>query len=90
MVDGILDVTVSTAESDGNARRAEPSLREQVNGVLDDVALRIEIGEDVDRRVGDQQGLRIGRHIHDEHVADSPRRPQAGREAVTARMSSSV
>ena len=50
----------------------KPDLREQVDGVLDDVALGIEIREDVDRRVGDEQGLGIGRHIHDEDMADAP------------------
>ena len=76
---------------DRNARRAEPDLREQIDRVLDDVALGVEVGEDVDRRVGDEQRLGIGRHVHDEDVADPPRGAQAGlARGVTARMSSSV
>ena len=63
---------------DRDPRRAEADLREQVDGVLDDVALGIEIGKDVDRRVGDEQRLGIGRHVHDEDVADPPRGAQAG------------
>ena len=42
---------------DRDARRAEADLHEQVDRVLDDVALGIEIGKDVDRRVGDEQRL---------------------------------
>src|SRR4029453_11518295 len=78
MVDGILDVTVSTAET--MATRGVPSpacVNRSIAFWM--VALRIEIGEDVDRRVGDQQGLRIRRHIHNEHVANPPRSPQACR-----------
>ena len=68
-----------------------PTVREQIDGVLHDVALGIEIGKDVDRGVGDEKRLRIGRHVHDEDVTDAPRRAQArlSRE-VTARISSSV
>ena len=78
MVDGILDVTVSTAERIATRGVPRPTCGEQVDRVLDDVALGVEVGEDVDRRVGDEQRLRIGRHIHDEDMADPPRRAQAG------------
>ncbi len=61
-----------------NSRRAEADLREQIDGVLNDVAFGIEVGKDVDRGIGDEQGLGISRHIHDEDVADTPRRTQAG------------
>ncbi len=79
MVEGILVVTVSTAER--IATRGVPSadLHEEVDGVLDDVALGVEIGEDVDRRVGDEQRLGMARHVHDEDMADAPLGAQAGR-----------
>ena len=73
MVDGILEVTVSTA--DRIATRGvvpKPAWLIEIDGVLDDVALGVEIGEDVDRRIGDEHGLGIGRHVHDEDMADAP------------------
>jgi hypothetical protein len=42
------------------------------------VALDVEIGKNVDGGVGDEQRLGVGRHVHDEDVADAPGRPQAG------------
>jgi hypothetical protein len=62
----------------GDARRAEADLREQIDDVLDDVALRIEIGKNVDGGIGDEERLGIGRHIHYEDMADPPRGAQAG------------
>ena len=59
IVDGILRRDGFDRGEDGNARRAEADLREQIDRVLDDVALGVEIGEDIDRRVGDEQRLRI-------------------------------
>ena len=58
MVEGIFVVTVSTA--DRIATRGVPiaDLQEQVDRVLHDVALYIEIGGDVDGRVGDDE--RVG------------------------------
>ena len=78
MVEGIFDVTVSTA--DRMATRGVPmdDLGEEIDGVLDDVALGIEIRQNVDGRIGDEQRLGISRHIHDEDVADPPRGAQAG------------
>ena len=73
IVDGILEVTVSTA--DRIATRGvvpKPACIIEIDRVLDDVALAVEIGEDVDRRIGDEQRLGIGRHVHDEDVADAP------------------
>src|SRR5262245_6117828 len=46
--------------------------------VLHDVAFGIEIGKNVDGRVGDEERFGICRHIQDEDVADPPRRAQAG------------
>ena len=70
---------------DRDARRAETDLREQIDGVLNDVALGVEVGKDVDRGVGDEQRLGMGRHVHDEDVADPPRRAQAGLAARSPR-----
>ena len=92
MVDGIFEVTVSTA--DRIATRGDlpkPACIIEIDGVLDDVPLGIEIGEDVDRRVRDEQGFGIGRHVHDEDMADPPGGPQSAHlEPVTARINSSV
>ena len=59
-------------------RRAKADLGKQIDGVLNDVALNVEIGENVDRGVGDEQCISMRRHIHDEDMADAPRRAQAG------------
>ena len=70
---------------DRDPRRAEADRGEQIDRVLDDVALGIEVGKDVDRGIGDEQRFGIGRHVHDEDVADAPRGAQAGlREATCA------
>ena len=79
IVDGILDVTVSTADKIATRGVPEPDLREEIDGVLDDVALHIEIGKYVDRGIGDEQRLGMGRHVHDEDMADAPCGPQPGR-----------
>ena len=52
-------------------------MRKQIDGVLHDIALGFEIGKYVDGGVGDEQRLRMGRHIHDEDVTDPSRRAQA-------------
>ena len=78
MVDGILVVTVSTAERIATRGVPMPMPDPEVDGVLDDVALGIEVGEDVDRRVGDEQRLAVARHVHDEDMADAPVGAQAG------------
>ena len=61
-----------------NPRSAEADLGEQIDRVLHDVALGFEVGKYVDGGVRDEQRLRIGRHIHDEDVADPARSAQAG------------
>ena len=48
----------------------------EIDSVLDDVALAVEIGKDIDRRVGYEDGLGIRRHVHDKDVADAPIGPQ--------------
>ena len=50
----------------------------QVDRVLHDVNLVFEFGLDVDGGVGDEQGARVGRRIHDEYVGDAARGAQAG------------
>src|SRR5262249_41938010 len=37
----------------------------------------IEIGKNIDRRIGEEQRLGIARHVHDEDVTDAPFRAQA-------------
>ena len=70
----------------GNAERVG-----QVDGVLHDVNLVFEFRLDVDGGVGDEQGARVGRRIHDEDVGDAARRC-AGRcrAAMATFISSSV
>jgi hypothetical protein len=50
----------------------------ELDGVLDDVHLVFEGWLDVDRRVGDHQRVRVGRHVGHEDVADAARGAQAG------------
>ena len=50
----------------------------EVDRVLADVGLVFQRRRDVDRRVGHDQDLVIGRHVHDEDVADAPADAQAG------------
>ena len=49
----------------------------EVDRVLADIDLVFERRCDVDRRIGDDEDLVIGRHVHDEHVTDAPSGPQA-------------
>ena len=51
--------------------------QQQIDRVLDDVALGLEVGEDAYRGVGDENGFRVPRHVHDKDVADTPLRPKA-------------
>src|SRR5215470_7482731 len=51
-------------------------MRKQIDRVLHDVALGFEIGENVDRGIGDEKRLRMGRNVHDEDVADASRGAQ--------------
>jgi hypothetical protein len=66
------------SREDGDLRRAEPKSGVKVDSVLNDVTLRQEVWCDVHRCVGDEQSLRMTRHVHDEHVADAPSCPQSG------------
>ena len=61
MVDGIFVRHGFDRREDRNARLAHPYCDPKIDGVLHDVAFHVEIGEDVDRRIGDEQGFRHGR-----------------------------
>ena len=62
---------------DRDLRPLHAERHRQVDGVLADVHLVLERRRDVDRRVGDDQHLVIGRHVHEEDVADAAARAQA-------------
>ena len=79
IVDGIFDVTVSTADRIATFGRPRPTLHPQIDRILDDVAFDVEVRGDIDRGVGDEDGLGIGRHVHDEDVTDAPGGPKSGR-----------
>ena len=49
----------------------------EIDGVLDDVDLGVEIGDDVDRGVGDDERIGMAGHVHDEAVADPALRPNS-------------
>ncbi len=46
-------------------------MRVEVNCILDNVSLAIEVREDIDCGIGDENGVGVGRHVHDEHMADT-------------------
>jgi hypothetical protein len=73
-----LELTVSTAARIATLGSAMLQHVRQVDGVLHDVDLGFEVGRDVDRGVGDEQQARVGRHVHQEDVADAARGAQAG------------
>lgn len=75
---------------DGHARLAQAQPVMQVDHVADDVGLGFQVGEDVDRRVGDEQRFRVGGHFHDEHMADAAAAARPVLRATTSCMSSSV
>ena len=74
----MVGVTVSTAERMATLGVPRPESGVEIDGVLDDVALRNEVRRDVHRGVGDEQGLRMPRDVHDEDVADAASGPQPG------------
>src|SRR5215472_806260 len=77
MVEGILAVTVSTAERIATRGVPRPT---SVNRSIAfcTMSLGIEIGKDVDGGGGDEQRFGVCRHIQNEDVADAARRAQAG------------
>ena len=62
----------------GHLRCAQPQPGVEIDGVLNDVALRHEIRRDVHRGVRDEQRLRMGRNIHDKNMTDASPRAQPG------------
>ena len=51
----------------------------QFNGILDDVGFVPEFRRDVDGRVGNHDRTRVGRYVHQKHMADPSVRSQPGR-----------
>ena len=66
----------SARRKDGNPRYTQAAVRKQIDGILHDIALGFEIGENVDGGIGDEKRLRMGRDVHDENVTEAPRRAQ--------------
>jgi hypothetical protein len=75
IVDGILSVTVSTAEN-RHLGALDAENAHEVDRVAHDVGLLVQRGEDVDRGVRDEQRLVIGRHVHREDMRKAPFRAQ--------------
>ena len=76
---------------DRHPRLGDPQDMRQVDGVLDDVALVLEVGIDVDRRVGDEERPRVSRRVHHKDMADAAGRCAGPRpRSTTACISSSV
>ena len=63
---------------DRDLRLLHAERHREIDRVLADVDLVLERRRDVDRRVGDDEDLVVGRHVHDEHVADAPAGAQPG------------
>ena len=53
----------------------------EIDGVLDDIDFRVEVGGNVDRGVGDYERFRVAGYVHDEAVAD----PALGADAAFPR-----
>ena len=71
IVAGIFELTVSTAARIATFGCVDAERHRQIDRVLADVDLVFERRRDVDRGVGDDEHLVIGRHVHDEDVADA-------------------
>ena len=65
-------------------RSAKTNLGEEVDRVLDDIALSIEIRKNIDRGIGNEQRFAIGGHVHDKDMADPPCGAQSGRSRGNA------
>jgi hypothetical protein len=48
----------------------------QLDSVPDDIHLIVERRKDIDRRVGDEERLGVGRYVHDQDMADAAFRAQ--------------
>ena len=77
----IFELTVSTAARIATFGIADAERPDEIDRVLQDVGLVLERRRDVDGRVGDDEHLVVGRHVHDEHMAHAA----AGAQAVLAR-----
>src|SRR6516162_10427675 len=60
----------------GDPRGAQTDLREQVDRVLDDVALGLKVRKDIDSGICDEKSVGMVRYIHDEDMADPARGTQ--------------
>ena len=78
IVEGTFGLTVSIADRIATRTSGKAQRVREVDRVLHDVDLVLQRRRDVDRGVGDDQRLGVGRHVHDEAVADAPRRAQPG------------
>ena len=61
---------------DGDLRSFQTQRDGEVDGVLADIYLVLQRGRNIDRPVGNDQHLVIGRNIHDEYVTDTARGAQ--------------
>ena len=73
-----MGLTVSIALRIATRTSATSKRVRKVDGVLHDVDLVLERRRDVDGGIGDDQGLVVARHVHDEAMADAPGRADAG------------
>ena len=69
-MEGTFAVTVSIALENRHAYLRHAHRVSEIDGVLDDVDLGVEIGNDVDRGVSDDERIGMAGHVHDEAVAD--------------------
>ena len=74
---------VSTAARIGDARPREPERVREVDRVAHDVGLVLQRRRDVDRGIGDDEGPRVGRRLHEEAVAHAPPGAQRARHHRT-------
>ena len=72
IVEGTLGVDRFHRREDRHLRRRAAKRMGEIDRVLDDVHLVLQGRGDVDCRIGDDERLVEGRHIHDEAMADAP------------------
>ena len=75
-VAGILEVDGLDRRENRDLRLLDAKRDGEIDRVLADVGLVLERRRDVDRGIGDDQDLVIGRDVHDEDVADPASRAQ--------------
>ena len=77
-------MTVSTAERIATRGKVQIRLGKEIDGILNDVPFIVEVRENIDCRIGHENGICIGRHIHYKHMANTAVGPQSiglGRDA---------